>query len=89
MFLALAFTVFVLLVFYFVFSGKMSEPARKLKKAMQKVQKGDFSVRVDVKNEDEMGYLSDGFNKMVNDLQYYIEQVYEARLYQKEAELKL
>lgn len=88
MFLVLAFTVFVVLVLYSIFSGRMSEPARKLKKAMQQVQTGNFDVKVDIKNDDEMGYLSEGFNKMVKDLQYYIEQVYVAKIYQKEAELQ-
>lgn len=88
MFLVLAFTVFVVLVLYFIFSGKMSEPARRLKKAMQQVQKGNLAVHVEVKNKDEMGYLSEGFNKMVKDLQYYIEEVYVAKIYQKEAELQ-
>lgn len=88
MFLVLAFTVFIVLVLYSIFSGRMSEPARKLKKAMQQVQTGNFDVKVDIKNDDEMGYLGEGFNKMVKDLQYYIEQVYVAKIYQKEAELQ-
>lgn len=88
MFLVLAFTIFVVIVLYTIFSGRMSEPARKLKKAMQQVQTGDFNVKVDIKNDDEMGYLGEGFNKMVKDLQYYIEQVYVAKIYQKEAELQ-
>ena len=36
---------------------------------------------------DEMQFIAEGFNKMVDDLQDYIEQVYVAQLYQKEAQL--
>ena len=88
MLLVLVFTIFILLVLYFIFSDRMSEPARILKKAMQQVQTGDLNASVEIKNTDEMGYLGEGFNKMVRDLRYYIDEMYVARLYQKEAELE-
>lgn len=83
----LVFTVLLLLLAYIAFSGKMNNPVRKLKSAMQRVQTGDLSVRVDIHSNDEMEYLGEGFNRMVNDLTHYIEEVFVANVCQKEAEL--
>lgn len=85
--LILGFSVLTLSIAYTVFSGKMSGPARKLKQAMKQLQTGDLKVQVDIQTHDEMEYLGEGFNKMVRDLEYYIQQVYMAGIAQKEAEL--
>lgn len=81
------FAILILSIAYTSFSEKMNEPAQKLKKAMQQVRTGNLQVQVDIHTHDEMEYLGDGFNKMVQDLQYYIEQMYIVQLRQKEAEL--
>lgn len=86
--LAILFAVVLIMSLAYVgFSGKMSDPVRKLQKAMQQVQTGNMDVRVDIHTNDELEYLSDGFNKMVKDLSYYIEEMYVAQICQKEAEL--
>lgn len=78
---------FILFTVYSIYSGKLSEPARKLKVAMQEVQQGNLNTEVDIQSTDEMGYLADGFNRMIRELNYYINQVYVAQICQKEAEL--
>lgn len=83
----LLFTILLLSLAYTVFSGKMNNPVRRLKSAMQRVQTGDLSVRVQICSGDEMEYLGEGFNRMVNDLTHYIDEVYVANVCQKEAEL--
>lgn len=83
----LGLAIIILTIAYTVFSERMNEPAKKLKWAMEQVQKGDLQVQVDIHTDDEMEYLGEGFNKMVKDLQYNIEQVYVANIHQKEAEL--
>jgi sigma-B regulation protein RsbU (phosphoserine phosphatase) len=40
------------------------EPIREMIATIRKVQKGDYSRRVQVKSNDEMGVLGDGINKM-------------------------
>lgn len=85
--LVLGFVVFVLMALYMFFSIRMSQPVAELKRAMEEVQKGNLSVRANVNTKDEMQYISEGFNKMVDDLQDYINQVYVAQICQKEAEL--
>lgn len=85
--LILCFVAFVLMGLYMFFSRRMSQPVAELKRAMEEVQRGNLSVQVKVDTKDEMEYISDGFNKMVQDLQTYIDQVYVAQICQKEAEL--
>lgn len=85
--LVLLFSVIILSTAYALFSGKMSEPVKKLQKAMAQVQSGDLDTRVDIHTNDEMEDLSEGFNKMVQDLSYYIEEMYLAKICQKDAEL--
>ena len=83
----LLFAILLLSLAYLAFSGRMSDPVRKLKDAMQQVQTGDLNVRVDIHTGDEMEYLGEGFNRMAGDLGRYIEEVYLANVCQKEAEL--
>lgn len=85
--LIVAVSVSVLFFAYIRFSRKMHDPIRKLQTAMEQVQNGNLNTYVDIHTNDEMEYLSVGFNQMVNDLSYYIEEMYIAKICQKEAEL--
>ena len=49
-------------------SGKMLKPILKLTAATQKVARGDFSVSVDIKKNDEIGILIKNFNRMAKEL---------------------
>jgi two-component system nitrate/nitrite sensor histidine kinase NarX len=44
-------------------------PVRQLKQAIEKIQLGDFSVRVEHVTSDEFGTLAEGFNGMAENLQ--------------------
>lgn len=60
----------LLSVFYaFSVAHWISVPIRKLKDGMLKVEKGDFSVRINNKREDEMGDLTNGFNVMTSKIE--------------------
>lgn len=50
-------------------SKKLLKPIEKLTEATQKVSSGDFSVRLETIREDEIGNLTNNFNKMVTDLE--------------------
>lgn len=54
-------------VTYFV-SRKMFKDLKTLSFSMDRVAKGDFSEKVDLKSSPEMAHLSQSFNKMVNEL---------------------
>ncbi len=77
----------VLTVLYMLFSRWMNAPVRQIKAAMEAVENGNLDVQVDIRTKDEMAYVAEGFNKMVKELQSYIDQVYVARICQKDAEL--
>lgn len=87
MILLLSFSCAFLLILYMAFSNRMSAPTRKLKEAMEQVENGSLDVRVELNTKDEMEYVADGFNKMVEKLDDYINQVYVAQICQKDAEL--
>ncbi|MBD5111876.1 MAG: HAMP domain-containing histidine kinase [Ruminococcaceae bacterium] len=72
MFIALAISVFVLLIaimmgLYFVKS--ICVPLARISSTAKKLAKGDFSERIPVTSGDEIGQLSMAFNDMANDLE--------------------
>ncbi len=68
----ITFTIMFSLGFLFVFTffagGRIVQPLTSLSHAMQQVQKGDFSVRLPVQKDNELGQLSNNFNQMVAEL---------------------
>jgi two-component system, OmpR family, sensor histidine kinase BaeS len=52
-----------------VFSGRMTRPLKKMASAAAAISEGDFSKRVDVTAQDELGRLSHAFNRMADTLQ--------------------
>lgn len=83
----LLFSCIFLVLLYIMFSTKMSAPIRKVREAMKEVESGQMDVRLEINSHDEMEIIADGFNKMVERLNDYINQVYVARICQKDAEL--
>ncbi|MED4082306.1 methyl-accepting chemotaxis protein [Halalkalibacterium halodurans] len=56
----------------YYFGRKMANPILALNDRMQQVIKGDLTASADVKSQDEIGQLSDGFNQMVQTLREMI-----------------
>lgn len=83
----LAIVVVIILILSLLFSGRISTPARKLKRAMEEVRSGKLDTRVDIHSGDEMEYLGEGFNQMVQDLSNTVEEVYMAQILQRDSEL--
>lgn len=77
----------LLLSAYVLISRRLSDPVRSLAAVMEQVKSGDLTARAEVKGEGEMRILSEGFNRMVDDLSGYIDRMYVAELRQKESEL--
>ncbi len=86
---------FILSLFLIVLYLKIFlNPLNRIIENIHKVQEGNFNVVFDVNSKDELGYLADTLNTMVSELKIMFEknttllnQVYEAKYLQKEAQI--
>lgn len=87
---------FMLLIMIFVFLSLLlslsltygiTRPMKKLISTMRVVEKGDLSIRFNVKHKDEIGLLGHSFNKMIWKVENLINAVYISQIRKKEAEL--
>ena len=69
------------------FSRQLTEPIHQMIGEMDRLKTGDFSVRLPVRTNDEIGVLSECFNDMSEQLKTYINKSYVAQIKEKEAEL--
>ncbi len=69
-------------------SKSVTKPINKLSSAMEEFGQGNFMINCDVDSEDEIGLLSNTFNKMVDDMNSMVVTVYEQKVMQQEAEMK-
>lgn len=68
-------------------SRSLSTPIKRLLSQMKRVRRGDMTAKVEPVGYGELGELGEGFNRMVTELQTYIDRSYLARIRQTEAEL--
>ncbi|MEK3882940.1 sensor histidine kinase [Paenibacillus sp. PL2-23] len=71
-----------------VIASRVTKPVKQLTRGMKLVQKGDLTVRTDVKTNDEFGLMSHQFNRMIGDINLLMEQVTEEQKLKQEAELR-
>ncbi|WP_054955513.1 sensor histidine kinase [Paenibacillus dakarensis] len=64
-----------------------SRRTKVIVRAIEKLKKGDLSVRIPREKEDELFQIADRFNEMCEDLSKYIDRVYISEIRQKKAEL--
>jgi signal transduction histidine kinase len=69
---AVCVSAFLAICLYFVLK-KLSVPLEKLKKTTESIEKGDFSVRAEVKGTDEFSLLAGSFNSMLEKINSQIE----------------
>lgn len=72
----------------FLLSKPLVGSIHTLRKAMGKVEKGNFAQRVTIKSNDEIGELGKGFNLMINEIDRLVSEVYKTSLREKEAEIR-
>jgi two-component system, sensor histidine kinase YesM len=68
-------------------AARLTRPIHHLAATMRKIQRGEFKERAKVTSRDEIGWLTEGFNTMVSELDRLVHQVYESELREKEAQL--
>lgn len=74
--IVLSFLMLIILIFYsFVFFNKLLTPIVNLSEIATDVSKGDYSVRSNLNRDDEVGVLSETFNKMVSRVDESIHEV--------------
>lgn len=70
-----------------VVSNIVSKPLHTLSIAMENFKQGDFSQKVEVMTQDEVGEASACFNRMVDDIRELIDKNYVMALKERESEL--
>lgn len=70
-----------------VVSDIVSKPLHTLSVAMENFKQGDFSQKVEVMTQDEVGEASACFNRMVDDIKELIDKNYVMALKERESEL--
>lgn len=80
--------VIIIIAFGLFIHSMIHRPVNNLIQAIKKVEQGDYSATVTNKKEDEFHYLNHSFNKMTQNLQELIHQVYEQKILMQRAELK-
>lgn len=66
-----SFCILVAFSFMVGFPRIVAEPVDKLTEAIERIKKGDYSTRVEIKSNDEFGTLGATFNEMVTRLEEY------------------
>ena len=87
MWLMVALAVAALVFGSMFFSRKLTQPLRTIMQHMGAVEAGDFTGRIPVTSNDELGDLTERFNQMSAELDNYTKQVYLSKIKQTEAEL--
>ena len=66
------------------FARTQTNPIDKLFKATKKIAEGDFSSKVSIESQDEIGSLADSFNYMSEKIELYTEEMKKKALLEKE-----
>lgn len=82
-------TAFVIVMLLSIMLGRIiTKPILDLNKSINRIRRGDFSVRLQVNRKDEIGRIAQNFNLMQADLQEFIENKYIYQIKLQQAELK-
>ena len=65
-----------------------SKPLKKLQQAFKVLEQGNMDIHISHSEQDEFGYIYEGFNRMTNELKRLIEEVYIQKDLAQRAELK-
>ncbi len=70
-------------------SRSISQPVSQLDQAMKKVRQGDLSIRIYTNRKDELGRLSESFNRMTKELSEHLETAIQKQKDLNETSLQL
>ena len=83
LFASLSATILLMSLIFYMYSNRL----KILVRFMEKVKEGNFTSRIQVQSEDEIGKLAEAFNDMCEQLSQYIKRVYSAEIETKSAEI--
>ena len=66
----------------------VNKPLKKLQQAFKVLEQGNMDIHISHSEQDEFGYIYEGFNRMTNELKRLIEEVYIQKDLAQRAELK-
>ncbi len=81
------FGILMVLVFASVISRKITKPIFSMKNAMLDFQNGEVPAPLKSDTDDELGFLISGFNAMIQDIETYVETIYNEQEQKKRAEV--
>lgn len=70
-------------------SKQISKPVEQLTTAARSVGEGDFSMRLMIRNRDELGVLAETFNSMVDKISFLVAEIAREERQKREHELEL
>ncbi|MFD0695937.1 sensor histidine kinase [Paenibacillus sp. GCM10027628] len=76
------------ILFSFILHKYLLRPLLQLRKEMMKLKTGNFNIALRIDSKDEIGEISNGFLRMVEQLKETINDVYLTKIKQREAEIK-
>ena len=71
-----------------IMSARVSAPVENLSRTMKSVRNGNIQQRADIISSDEIGELSNTFNTMLDQINRLIEQEYQLKVKQQDAQMK-
>ncbi len=80
---------FITFLISVLFGQRITKPILHLYKSVNRMKRGDFSARVEVKRNDEIGRIGMNFNAMQEELEQLIETKYVNQIKLQEAELAM
>ncbi|MEF2966248.1 sensor histidine kinase [Paenibacillus sp. M1] len=86
--IAIALSAVLALVASYTLSYSITKPIVRMYRKMGLIQRGDYSVRVQANTNDEIGFLGNQFNKMVETMQQLIDHELKLQLTNQESQIK-
>lgn len=59
----------IMLIWAILLSHRIAGPIHRLQKELERISKGDFSVRIKFRRKDEIGQIAEGINKVLDKIQ--------------------
>ncbi len=81
-------SVLIVSILSLIMAVDLLKPINNLVRGMERVQKGESDVCIEVDRRDELGFLSKTFNKMAEELHHLVNWIYREQITRKEAEIK-